>query len=130
MELGKVKEIPSLKKNFIEYQKCVKMPDTIVTPSGVQNWYYAPVPLNMVGAARFIAYEGMTCKRYKNVDLHGGKAQRWLQETGWFDTLEENDPRYSEARCLAKALSKSGSVRASAHFYVLKKRFDLEMKNC
>ena len=130
MKLGPVEGIKSLKRNFEEYQRCVNMPsNTRATPSKVQEWYYAPA-LEKVGGSRFIGYEGMTCKRYNSEDivLNGGDTQRYLQK--WFDTLKKDDLRYSKAWNLAKALSKNDHVHASACFYVLKKCFDSEMKNC
>ena len=131
MKLGKVKGIKSLGKNFREYQRCVNMPNTIVTPSRVRAWYYAPA-LNMVGASRFIGYEGMTCKLYNNkgVEIDGRETERWLQASGWFEPLGKKNQRYSEARKLAEALSKNRKVFPGARFNMLKPQFDSEIRDC
>lgn len=134
MKRGPVKGIKSLKRNFEEYQRCVNMPsNSRATPSRVCDWYYAPT-LKMVGASRFIGYDGMTCELYnsKDIELNGGDTQRYLQK--WFDPLEKDDPSYSTAWELAEVLSKErskeGTILRKARFYILKQQYDSEIRDC
>jgi hypothetical protein len=124
-----VSNVRQLAANVIAYQKAAKGASKKVNPSLVQAWYYIP-SLDMVGASRFIGYDGMTPARYdqsSEIHVDGDRAApQHLSKKGWFRDLQPGDEHYQHAHSLAAALQPEGVYR-KPRFYILKDAFDREL---
>lgn len=119
-----IDNLGQLKANVLEYQEAARGASTKATPSRVRAWYHIP-NLNMVGASRFIGYKDMTATRYDTEDeVDGRETESHLHSLGWFRQLTPGEASFVHARTLAESLSRSGSIREDASFYVLKEHYD------
>ncbi len=117
-----------LLRNAREYQRAVGQASASIKPSQVLRWYYFPKE-RVVGASRFIGYEGMTAELYDEIlegngmTINGGTTSKHLQNTGWFEPIESGpdfDKAWSLARGLVRSVSPGSSVNKSALFFKYK----------